>query len=360
MFKVKYIANLSFLAFLLVIGSCKKNEIIPPPGSSTPVFTAIGTFGSEVIDLRAGDDGVMMNTVSLLSHGVDFFTGNLGNEEFNIEVGVYGGNVDVQNPTLPDFNSQNDISFAFLAPQPPLLVIKKDSLPNSASIIKVEWEVDGVMQPMLDDLEIHEPGRYQICAHVTFDDYSVRSLCNEIIVGFKSNAAFELEFVMGQDHNLMAWVEPSIGTIQSVHWFQDGIPVSNLNQLNKYIQDGSHLIQAEVLFTNGVKRLRSVVVDAELTGKNIFDFSKDCDNSNLEWDFKSKLKVVSNGIEYFSHLTPNSTNKIIVDEVKYFGLNSLGKAVYIIKGQIHANLKSNISATIIPLDLDVSFGISLK
>ncbi len=360
MFRIKYIANFSFLAFLLVIGSCKKNEIIPPPGSSTPVFTAIGTFGSEVIDLRAGDDGVMMNTVSLLSHGVDFFTGNLGNEEFNIEVGVYGGNVDVQNPTLPDFNSQNDISFAFLATQPPLLLIKKDSLPNSASIIKVEWEVDGVMQPVLNDLEIREPGRYQVCAHITFNDYSVSTLCNEIIVGFKSNAAFELEFVMGQDQNLMAWVEPSIGTIQSVHWFQDGVPVSNLNQLNKYIQDGSHLIQAEVLFTNGVKRLRSVIVDAELTGKNIFDFAEHYSYSNLEWDFKSKLKVVSNGIEYFSHMTPNSSNKIEVNEVKYFGLNSLGKAVYIIKGHIHANLKSNISSTIIPLDLDVSFGISLK
>lgn len=360
MFRIKYIANCSFLAFLLVIGSCKKNEIIPPPGSSTPVFTAIGTFGSEVIDLRAGDDGVIMNTVSLLSHGVDFFTGNLGNEEFNIEVGLYGGNVDIQNPTLPDLSGQSDISFAFLAPQPPLLTIKKDSLPNCASIIKVEWEVDGVMQPTLNDLEIREPGRYQICAHVTFNDYSVRSLCNEIIVGFKSNAAFELEFVMGQDHNLMAWVEPSIGTIQSVNWFQDGNPVSNLNQLNKYIQDGSHLIQAEVLFTNGVKRLRSVIVDAELTGKNIFDFAEHYSYSNLEWDFKSKLKVVSNGIEYFSHMTPNSTNKIEVNEVKYFGLNSLGKAVYIIKGQIHANLKSNISSTIIPLDLDVSFGISLK
>jgi hypothetical protein len=360
MFKVKYLASLSLFAFLLVISACKKNEIIPPPGSSTPVFTAIGSFGSDAIDLRAGDDDVVMTTETSILNGVDFFKGNLGNESFNIEIGVYGGDVDVQNPSVPDFSSLEDISFAHLAQQPPLFVIKKDSLPNSASIIKVEWEVDGVMQTNLDDLEIHEPGKYQICAHVTFTDYSVKSVCNEVIVGFKPNVAFELEFVMGQDHNLMAWIEPSLGIIQSVHWFQDGVAVSDLNQLNQTIQNGNHLIQAEVLFTNGVKQWRSVVVDADLTGKNIFDFYETCSIAPLQWDFKAKLKVVKDGIEYFSHLTPNNTNKIIVSEVKYFGLNSLGKAVYIIKGQIHVNLKSLISPTVVPLDLNVSFGISLK
>ncbi len=360
MFKFRNIAGFFTVALILILTACKKNEIIPPPGSSTPVFTAVGTFGNEVINLRAGDDNVVMTTESALLNGVDFFKGSLGNEAFSIEIGVFGGDVDIQNPPLPEFANQSTISFAYLAQQPPLFEIKKDSLPNSANILKIDWEVDGVMQPFEDNLQIRDPGKYQVCAHITFIDYSEKTLCNEVIVGFKPNALFELEFVIGQDHNLMAWIEPQVGVVESVKWFQNGTQISDMNQLNKYIQNGSHLIQAEVIFTNGVRSLRSIIVDADLTGKNFFDFSQSCAVYPIEWDFHSKIKVRKNGIDYFSHITPNAGNKIIVDEVKYFGLNPLGKQVYILKGHVHVNLKSNVSPAIIPLDLDLSFGISLK
>ncbi len=351
---------LSLVAMMFVLNACKKNEIIPPPGSSTPVFTAVGSFGSEEIDLRAGDDNVVMTTESTLSNGVDFFKGTLGNQEFNLEIGVFGGDVDFQNPPVPEFSNQSAISFAHLAQQPPLFSIKKDSLPNSASIIKVEWEVNGVMQTVLDNLEIRDPGKHQVCGHVTFNDNTVQTVCNEVIVGFKTNVAFELQFVLGQNHNLMAWIDPQIGTVQSVKWFQDGVLVSDLNQLNKYLEDESHLIQAEVLFTNGVRSLRSVLVDGDLTGKNIFDFSKSCAFFPVEWDFKAKVKVMKNNIAYYSHLTPNSSNQIVLNDVQYYGLSPQGKAVYILKGHLNVNVKSNISPTVIPLDLNLSFGISLK
>jgi hypothetical protein len=354
------IVSFSFLALMLVLNACKKNEIIPPPGSSTPVFTANGSFGSEQIDLRAGDNNVVMTTESVLMNGVDFFKGILGNQDFKVEIGVFAGNVDFQNPSVPEFSTQSALSFAYLAQQPPLFAIKKDSLPNSESIIKVEWEVNGVMQPVLNNLEIRDPGKYQVCAHVTFNDNSEQTLCNEVIVGFKPNVLFELEFVLGQDHNLMAWIDPQIGVVQSVKWFQDGVPVSNTIQLNKYLEDESHLIQAEVLFTNGVKSLRSVIIDGDLGGNSIYDFSKTCAVFPLEWDFKAKVKVTKNNITYFSHSTPNSSNQIVVYDVKYYGLNPQGKAVYILKGHINVNVKSNNSPTVIPLDLDVAFGISLK
>lgn len=358
--KTRTIISFSLISLMLILNACKKNEIIPPPGSSTPVFTAIGSFGNEEIDLRAGDNNVLMTTESALLNGVDFFKGTLGNQDFKVEIGVFGGDVDFQNPQVPEFSTQSALSFAYLAQQPPLFSIKKDSLPNSETIIKVEWEVNGVMQTVLNNLEIRDPGKYQVCAHVTFNDNSEQTLCNEVIVGFKPNAAFELEFFLGQDHNLMAWIDPQIGVVQSVKWFQDGVPVSNMIQLNKYLEDDSHLIQAEVLFTNGVKSLRSVIVDGALGGNNIYDFSKTCAVFPVEWDFKAKVKVIKNNIAYFSYLTPNSSNQIVVYDVKYYGLNPQGKAVYILKGHINVNLKSNISPTVIPLDIDVAFGISLK
>jgi hypothetical protein len=360
MIKNRKIFILPLVAVMFVLNACKKNEIIPPPGSSTPVFTAIGSFGNEEIDLRAGDNGVVMTTESTLLNGVDFFKGNLGNQNFTIEIGVFGGDVDFQNSQVPEFSNQSAISFAYLAQQPPLFSIRKDSLPNSASIIKVEWEVNGVMQTLLDNLEIRDPGKYQVCGHVTFNDNTVETVCNEVIVGFKPNVAFELQFVLGQNHNLMAWIDPQIGIVQSVKWFQDGVLVSDLNQLNKHLEDESHLIQAEVLFTNGVRSVRSVVVDADLTGKNIYDFSKFYNIFPSEWDFKAKVKVMKNNIAYYSYLTPNSSNQIVVDDVKYHGLNPQGKEVYILKGHLNVNVKSNISSTVIPLDLNFAFGIALK
>lgn len=360
MFKFRNNASLIFVALVVIISACKKHEIVPPPGSSTPVFTAVGTFGTQQIELRAGDANVVMTTESALLNGVDFFKGILGNEEFKLEIGLFGGDVDIQNPPVPTFSNQSAILFGNLSQQSPLYSVKKDSLPNSNFISQIEWEVDGVLQPVLNDLSILNPGKYQVCAHIKFTDNTETTLCNEVIVGFKPNAVFDLEFVLGQDHNLMAWIDPELGVVQSVKWFQNGILVSNLNQLNMYIEDDSHLIQAEVLFTNGVRSLRGVIVDADLTGKNIFDFSKFSDVYPLEWDFKAKLKVIKNNIEYFSHTTPNDESKIVVENVQYFGLNTSGKPVYILKGHLNVNLKSNIAPTIIPLDLDVSFGISLK
>lgn len=360
MIKTRILISFSLLSLMLILNACKKNEIIPPPGSTTPVFTAIGSFGNEEIDLRAGDNNVLMTTESVLLNGVDFFKGTLGNQDFNVEIGVFGGNVDFQNPSVPEFSNQSALSFAYLAQQPPLFEIKKDSLPNSESILKVEWEVNGVMQTVIDNLQIRDPGKYQVCAHVTFNDNSEETLCNEVIVGFKPNVAFELEFVLGQNHNLMAWIDPQIGVVQSVKWFQDGVLVSDMTQLNKYLEDESHLIQAEVIFTNGVKSLRSVLVDGDLVGNSIYDFSKTCAIFPIQWDFKAKVKVIKDNVAYFSHSTPNSSNQIVVYDVKYYGLNPQGKAVYILKGHLNVNVKSNMSPTVIPLDLDVAFGISLK
>jgi hypothetical protein len=69
---------------------------------------------------------------------------------------------------------------------------------------------------------------------------------------------------------------------------------------------------------------------------------------------------MKNNIAYYSHLTPNSSNQMVLDDVQYYGLSPQGKEVYILKGHINVNVKSNFSSTVIPLNLNLSFGISLK
>lgn len=343
-------------ACILIAGSCQK-EIIPPPGSTSPVFKAEGTLGGENVVLHAGDDDVLMSTESMMSNGVAFYQGVLGNSNIKLEMGIFAGDVDLQNPVLPDFGAINEIRYAATATSP-LLRIVKDSFPNRELINQIQWEVNGEMKG-LNVLEIYEPGKYQVCAHVTFANYSQQTICNEIIVGFKTSADFELNFFLGQDLTLKSWIKTFGSTVQSVQWYNDEVPVGNADELNIGLSSGSHFIRAEVLFTNGVKRSKTVLIDGTLAGNNIHDFTKPGLAPLFLWDYTAKVKVTKNGVNYYSHNTPNSGNKITVDKITFYGLNDDGDPVYILNGAIDVNVKS-ASGYVLPLHMNVSFGFAVK
>ncbi len=343
-------------ACILLAGSCKK-EIIPPPGSTSPVFMADGSFGGEPVTLHAGDDDVMMSTESATLNGVSFYKGILGNSQVRVEMGIFAGDVDLQNPILPDFGSITELRFANV-PSNPLLKIVKDSFPNAELINQIQWEVNGEMKG-LNVLEIYEPGKYQVCAHVTFSDYSEETVCNEIIVGFKTSADFELNYFLGQDLSFKSWIKTFGSTVQSVQWFKDEVPVGNTDELNISLNDQSYLIRAEVVFTNGVKRSKTVLIDGTLDGNNIHDFTKPGLAPLFLWDYTSKVKVTKNGVDYYSHNTPNNSNKVIVNDINYYGLNGEGDPVYILNGVVDVDVKS-ASGIVLPLHLNVSFGFAVK
>jgi hypothetical protein len=356
------ILKFPILFFLLTVflGSCKKEVIPPPPtGSNAPVFNATGTFGTETLDFHAGKSNVQMTTQIENHNGVNLYKGILGDGETEVELGIFDSNIDIESTDLPDFTGINHLSYAYKSNQP-LLEIKKDSFPNNESILKIQWEVDGVMQPTLNNLSIQEPGRYQVCAHVTFTDNSVEDLCNEIIVGYKSNADFLLKFFLGQNLSFQSWIEPTNGTVQSINWFIDGVSMGASASLNQQLTYQKHLIEAEVRFTNGVKKRRRVLVDGELEGNTIFDFGCIGNPAPIEWDFKSVVKVRKNGLEYSSINTNNGAHKIDVESVTYYGVNANGESVYLLKGNLDVNLKCTTSTTVLPLNMDVTFGFAVK
>lgn len=344
-------------ACVLLAGSCKK-EIIPPPGSTSPVFVASGTFGGEAVSLNAGDDNVTMSTQSTQQNGVDFYEGILGNSQFKIDMGIFAGDIDMENPSLPDFQNIHELSFASMPGGAPIYKIVKDSFPNRELIHQIQWEVNGEMKG-LDVLEINQPGKYQVCAHVTFSDYTVETICNEVIVGFKTSADFELNFFLGQDHSFKSWVKTFGSNVQSVKWFDGTQEIDNSEILNTTLSSERHFIRAEILFANGVKRSKTVLIDGALTGFNIYDFTKPGLAPLFLWDYTAKVKVTKDGVDYYSHNTPNSTNRITVDNITYYGVNEDGDNVYILNGKVNVNLKS-AAGVVKLLKMDISFGFAVK
>lgn len=359
--KFTHIARL-FLVLLsfVTLQACKK-EIIPPPASNDPVFTALGTFGNNIIQLNAGDEGVVMVSEVETIHNIPFYKGILGNGSTEIELGIFPGNLDIENAATPDFLNVSEINLVYLDGNP-IVEIFKDSLPNQEAILSIAWTVTdntGTSQPMTNNLSISKPGKYNVCALVTFNDFSTSTICNELLVGFQKNADFTLNFYHGQTNNVQAWIDETVGVLQSVNWYDNGTFVGSSSDLNLTIDSNNHLIRAEVLFTNGVKMNRTILIDGSLNGKNFADFTY-LINPNIEpWDFKAKVKVKKDGITYFSENTPNATNKITIQEAKYHGISPQGKQVYLIKGIIQSDLKS-ASGIVLPLSLQVSLGIAVN
>lgn len=343
------------LVCVLLAGSCRK-EIVPPPGPTSPVFMANGSFGGDAIMLNAGDDNVVMSTESTLLNGVDFYKGILGNDQIKVEMGIFAGNIDLANPVLPDFNSINQLSFANVQGSPQFRLVK-DSFPNSQLIDQIVWEVNGEIKG-INTLEIYEPGKYQICAHVTFNNYTQQTVCNEVIVGFKTSADFELNYFLSQD-TFKSWVKAYGSQVQSITWYRDNEAVGSTDVLDINLSSESHFIRAEVLFANGVKRSKTILVDGTLAGRNLFDFTKPGLAPLYLWDYTVAVKVTRDGTDYYSKLASNNANKIIVNDIKYYGLNKDGDRVYILDGTVNVDVKSATGA-VKPLHLNVSFGFAVK
>lgn len=350
--------KLCFLLLPVFAASCKK-EIIPPPSPNDPVFKAEGTFGGTSFTLNAGDDGALMTPDVEKINNIDFYKGTLGNGDLKLELGIFSGNVDMPEATTPDFSNITQINFAQQSYQP-LVTLCRDSMPNRDLISQVNWYVNGI-PTAINTLKIYNAGKYEICAHVLFNDGTLKMLCNEVVAGFRSNADFNLNFFIGQDLKFKGWIGGSSNsTIESASWYQDDVLMNEGTSLGFDVSPGLHTIKVVAVFTNGVRKTHSVVIDGDLSGKYIDDFTKNIQSSALELDYTAKIKLTRNGSVYVSETIANNNNKIIVEEITYHGINSSGFPVYILKGKLNANLRNTSSLEVLPLQLNVSIGLAVK
>ena len=342
------------LLFVFAIAAGCKKEVQNLPPSNDPVFRVSGTFGTEAVQVTAGQDGAYMNTWVDNVKGVNCYKGKLCDSDFEIELGIYAGDIDIAGFAPAHITNATQFQWACLSSEP-LVRLSKDSLTNSSLIDNIKWFIDGV-QAGVNDLNIYRPGKYEICALVKFTDQTQSNVCNELIVGYEKNAAFRIQHFLGQNSVLKSWVEVEAGEIASVKWISDGEYIGEGQNLGTILNQEQHIIEAEVAFTNGTKRNRSILIDGSLSGKYIDDFARLERNNIINWDYKAILKIRKNGVDYSSLNAQNDTQSITISSISYFGKNTVGHPVYILKGKLKANVKS-LSNMVIPVDLDISFGI---
>ena len=345
------------LITLFWVSSCKKEDI-EEPILSEPVFKAQGNLGTEAFSIAAGEENFFMNTFSELANGVELFSGSLGNGDFVIRMGIYNGNIDIPTSIFSQ-GLPEEISFSQISNQP-LATLSKSMFPNNSLIQEIKWNINGVFAG-LNTVQIFSPGKYNVCADVTFSDGSSSILCNELIVGYIKNATCELRHFLSPNGSLKAWLDDNNQAISNIKWSLDGEYLTNNEIVNVLINGQFHLLTAEICFQNGVKRIKSMIIDGSLNGKFIDDFSVfENNNVSFPWDYSLSISVKKNGNEYLSQTTENESSSMQIHSIDYFGKNKDGKDVYKIAATISSLLKEISSGDIIPFNTSTIFGISVN
>lgn len=354
----------AFIAFAAVAGgflisSCDKHSI-DLPQSNDPVFKANGTIDTDEFELVAGNDNAFMFTTMQTENNVSVFSGELSNGDLSIEMDIYDGLLDIPNHSVINSLPEEHVFSRILTS--PIAVLSKDEFPNADVISHVSWIVDGGA-PVLNYLEITEPGKYQVCAEIVFWDGSSNMLCSELILGYKRHANFHIKHFLNQSGSLTAYVEDPQVAIERIRWYIDDEFVSDDSQLLfTGLSQDNHILRAEVLFMNGVKRSKNMIVDGSLSGKFIDDltFFETGTLALINRDFNVRVKLTENGTVYSSDRINNSLNTVTFDNISYYGKDASGNDVYKVKAHVDVNVTDvqgvNGSRE---LSFDTTFGIAI-
>lgn len=345
------------ILFVSSLISCKK-DVIELPDSNEPVFKLNGTVGTQAIDLVAGDDGAYMYTNTDLENGVRVFSGNLSAENFGVEIGLYDGNIDQDGVSPLSVIDQSD-EWAFNSNQD-LVILSKDMFPNHQLIDQVQWSLNGSVAG-IDEVIIDEPGKYNVCAFVTFDDGTSQNLCNELIVGYYRNSNCRIRHYINQNGQLTVWLDKIQGSVEEINWYIDGELVGKNTEYSGVVTSAIHHVTAEVSFANGVHREKSLIVDGTLSGKFIDDFTvfEQCNQNTIHRDYNWRINVVLDGITYSSLEADNSNSTISISNVEYYGKNSSNQNVYRIDAVIDAKVRATNGSVDVPVSFTTSFGLEI-
>lgn len=355
--------NYTYLTIMLitvfVMSSCSKDKL-EIPEANDPVFTIEGELSGSPLNLIAGDDGAYMFTMTKIVNGVQLFSGAISNGTTSVEIGVFDGSLDKPNH-VPEIELSSIVAnFAFNQSQP-LAELSKYIFSNQSAISEIEWFANGAPIGSNSFATISEPGKYEVCAHITFVDLTTDILCDELIVGYTRSSNFTLDWDASSGY-LNAFIDPVAGSagINDVKWFVDGNFVSSNLNYQSSIASGNHDLSAEVTFSDGSKRRKNCLVNAFDQTKNTEDFTAfELQNDSVIQDYNVVLKINHNGQEFLSSLANNSDASLTINNVTYYGKNDAGKDVYKINADIVANVCAVGTTKQIPVSFTTNFGIEI-
>jgi hypothetical protein len=334
--------------------SCNKVEIDEPPVQGSPVFKVNATFGSEPLELEAGEGNCELESYVQNENGANVHCGKLSGTDYTVKLKIFDGALDLPNgkfqtllPQILSFTPSNGNSFIHIDPS---------HFPNYEHIEQISWYVDGVFHGT-DYLDISSPGKYSVCADVLFDNGSNSMVCNEFLVGFRpSSDAFVRHFV-DQQLRLHAWIDAYEKNVEFVHWYVDGNLVSEEESIILQLNPALHKVMAEIHFTNGAVRKKTVLADGTLQGCFLDDLTIfETFYTGQYNDFTVQLEISFQGELYTTRLCPNESSSFDVSEWTYYGKDSAGKSVYKITADVDCIL-SNSSGDELPFSGNIIFGL---
>lgn len=321
---------------LALTTACKKQKI-DVPQVNDPVFRVVGTLDGEPINLVAGDDNAFMHTMTHKENGVDVYSGNLSDGSLGIELNIYDGLIDKPNrkliSSLPD-----NLDFA-RSTSSTLALLDKDQFPNAMLIDHVNWHINGELVGV-NTYEISEPGKYDVCAYVTFLDGSSNHLCGELILGYAKNANCQIKHYLNNNGVLSAWAEETNVPIEKVQWFQDEELLSVSQEFSTNIGQGYYRLRAETHFQNGVVRSKGMLVDGSLSGKYIGDLTMfETANTSLSMrDFNVVVKVHEDTMTLSSEYVNNEDGTMTINRIDSYGLDANGNPTIKIAATVNAKV----------------------
>jgi hypothetical protein len=344
---------------MLLFTSCNKEKLVLPEAND-PVFKTTGEIGGESFEIIAGDDGAYMHTMTLSENGVQVFSGKMESSECSVELGIYDGNVDMPGHVAID-NLQNFTPTFSRKTDVPILTLEKSML-NNQNIESVEWYVNYAFAGV-DQAPIYEPGKYNVCAIIHFMNGETGSLCDEIIVGYNLSSNCSVQYYCQQgvlETNINITGDP----IDEVKWFVNDtlIPGTSGLTLQQNVSAGLHTVKAEVHFSNGVVRTRTILVDGGVNYNSVGDFSvfeMSATGSIPAQDYNLRLKLQHDGKTYLSEWADNTNSTIQVTGLEYYGQNANGKDVYKVSATIDATVMETVTENMIPVSFSTVFGIEI-
>ena len=350
---------LTGVLLILAVSACKKDQMIIPE-SNDPVFRLDGTFGSENISVIAGDNNGFMYTMTDMENGVEVVSGRLADDLVSVELGIFNGGLNNSNEEFhasmsltPVFSEFHGYTIASLS---------KNLFVNSASIENIEWVIDDG-QPIMDSVDILEPGKYKVCAYIMYNNsMAPKTLCNEVIIGYNQyqNESINFEISTGAG-GAATWINNDQGTVEYVDWFYDGVFYVRADSCFKTLGNQMYELTAEVHYANSVVQTKNMLVDGGVNGGTIEDFTIFEDNAlSIIQDYNIRVKVNSNGVIYRSDYSENNSSVVEITSVELYGTNSQGNQVYKVVASVNCNVSNNQGGNTIPLSFNTSFGFEVK
>jgi len=346
-------------AGILLFTSCKKDQI-EIPQSNDPIFRADGSMTGGDFSIVAGDNNAYMYTMTCEENGVNVFSGKLSDDEFSIEMGVYDGLLDfINHEALAHIANNVSPTFAHSDDQP-IAELNKAWLDDLQNVSQINWYVNSTLVGV-NVAYIYEPGIYNVCAMVTFNDNSTIEYCNELIIGYEKHASCSIHSNVNVAGELIASIQGATTQVSEVKWFLDDYPISTDLYLNLPVTPELHRLKAQITFANGVSRTKVAIVDGTLYNRDLSDFSIFEENQvqNPYRDFNVKMSVIRNGKNYYSLPADNSSSMINVTGIEFYRNNTAGNPVYKVSANISVMLQEAVSLKESPLNMSMTFGVEI-